>query len=111
VLHSPPANADYVFVPECWQLASSTLDASAKIYAGRVDAIHTEVYKVLSGLGRGASESQKPPGDVISIFTVRHHASAVYAIVVSVYMSHVGVLLKQLNLGSCKQCHMIAQRL
>ena len=35
------------------QVASSTLDASAKIYAGRVDAIHSETYKVLSGLGRG----------------------------------------------------------
>jgi len=45
-----------------WQLASSTLDASAKIYAGRVDAIHTEMYKVLSGLGRGASSSQQMPG-------------------------------------------------
>jgi len=47
---------------DCWQLASSTLDASAKIYAGRVDAIHTEMYRVLSGLGRGASGSQKSPG-------------------------------------------------
>jgi len=45
------------------QLASSTLDASAKIYAGRVDAIHSEMYKVLSGLGRGASNSQKPDGE------------------------------------------------
>jgi len=47
---------------DCRQLASSTLDASAKIYAGRVDAIHTEMYKVLSGLGRGAANSQKSPG-------------------------------------------------
>ena len=38
-----------------FQLASSTLDASAKIYAGRVDAIHSEMYKVLTGLGRGGS--------------------------------------------------------
>ena len=37
------------------KVASSTLDASAKIYAGRVDAIHTETYKVLSGLGRGSN--------------------------------------------------------
>jgi Condensin complex subunit 2 len=35
-----------------FQLASSTLDASAKIYAGRVDAIHSDAYKVLTGLGR-----------------------------------------------------------
>lgn len=37
---------------ENFQVASTTLDASAKIYAGRVDAIHAETYKVLSGLGR-----------------------------------------------------------
>lgn len=41
------------------QVASSTLDASAKIYAGRVDAIHAETYKVLTGLGRGTEKSNK----------------------------------------------------
>jgi len=49
------------------QLASSTLDASAKIYASRVDAIHTEMYKVLPGLGRGASNSQQPTGDRLAV--------------------------------------------
>ncbi|XP_060079237.1 condensin complex subunit 2-like [Ylistrum balloti] len=44
---------------ENFQVASTTLDASAKIYAGRVDAIHTETYKVLSGLGR-SSDKNKP---------------------------------------------------
>lgn len=39
-------------------MASSSLDASAKIYAGRVDAVHQETYKVLTGLGRSDS---KPP--------------------------------------------------
>ncbi|KAK3797698.1 hypothetical protein RRG08_054716 [Elysia crispata] len=38
---------------ESFQVASSTLDASVKIYAGRVDHIHTHTYKVLSGLGGG----------------------------------------------------------
>lgn len=50
------------YICDCWfvcQLASSTLDASAKIYAGRVDAIHSEMYKVLSGLGRGSNNQQK----------------------------------------------------
>lgn len=37
-------------------MASSTLDASAKIYAGRVDFIHSETYKVLSGLGTGTNK-------------------------------------------------------
>ncbi|XP_064398390.1 condensin complex subunit 2-like [Halichondria panicea] len=35
-----------------FQMASSTLDASAKIYAGRVDSIYTDAYKVLTGFGR-----------------------------------------------------------
>ena len=35
------------------QVASCTLDASAKIYAGRVDAIHAETYKIMGGLGHG----------------------------------------------------------
>jgi condensin complex subunit 2 len=39
-----------------FQVASSTLDASAKIYAGRVDAVHSETYKMLGSLGRGAEK-------------------------------------------------------
>ncbi|XP_078312150.1 condensin complex subunit 2-like [Crassostrea virginica] len=39
-----------------FQVASTTLDASAKIYAGRVDAIHAETYKVLTGLGRSGDK-------------------------------------------------------
>lgn len=39
------------------QVAAGTLDASAKIYAVRVDAVHADVYKVLGGLGK---ESQGP---------------------------------------------------
>ena len=35
-----------------FQVASCTLDASAKIYAGRVDSIHAQAYKMLGGLGR-----------------------------------------------------------
>ncbi|GFO14129.1 condensin complex subunit 2 [Plakobranchus ocellatus] len=49
---------------ESFQVASSTLDASVKIYAGRVDFIHTHTYKVLSGLGGGKvgndGESNEP---------------------------------------------------
>ena len=40
-------------------MASSSLDASAKIYAGRVDAVHQETYKVLTGLGRSDSKPSK----------------------------------------------------
>ncbi|VDK31638.1 unnamed protein product [Taenia asiatica] len=40
-------------------MASSSLDASAKIYAGRVDAVHQETYKVLTGLGRSDSKPTK----------------------------------------------------
>lgn len=47
---------------ELVQVASSTLDASAKIYAGRVDCIHSETYKVLSGLGTSSSKQQPSEG-------------------------------------------------
>ena len=33
-------------------MAGCTLDAGAKIYAGRVDAMYNDVYKMLGGLGR-----------------------------------------------------------
>lgn len=54
-------------------MASTTLDASAKIYAGRVDAIHSETYKVLSGLGRGQDKSkQTEDGIILTSFEFKH---------------------------------------
>uniref|UniRef100_A0A8C4WXY2 Condensin complex subunit 2 n=2 Tax=Eptatretus burgeri TaxID=7764 RepID=A0A8C4WXY2_EPTBU len=41
-----------------FQMAAGTLDASAKIYAVRVDAVHSEAYKMLGGLGREAVPTQ-----------------------------------------------------
>jgi condensin complex subunit 2 len=35
-----------------WQKASASLDASAKIYGFRVDSVHSETFKFLSGLNR-----------------------------------------------------------
>lgn len=32
-------------------MAAGTLDASTKIYAVRVDAVHADAYRVLGGLG------------------------------------------------------------
>ncbi|CDS41427.1 Condensin complex subunit 2 [Echinococcus multilocularis] len=46
-----------------FRMASSSLDASAKIYAGRVDAVHQETYKVLTGLGRSDSKTTKTGTD------------------------------------------------
>lgn len=40
------------------QVASCTLDASAKIYAGRVDSIHAQAYKMLGGLGRADNQGK-----------------------------------------------------
>ncbi|NXB52868.1 CND2 protein, partial [Leucopsar rothschildi] len=34
------------------QMAAGTLDASAKIYAVRVDSVHADAFKVLSHLGK-----------------------------------------------------------
>ncbi|KAK6185759.1 hypothetical protein SNE40_007921 [Patella caerulea] len=48
---------------ENFQVASTTLDASAKIYAGRVDFIHSETYKVLTDLGRGSDKDKNRNDD------------------------------------------------
>lgn len=42
----------------CLQVAAGTLDASTKIYAVRVDAVHADAYRVLGGLG-----AETKPGD------------------------------------------------
>ncbi|XP_010215657.1 PREDICTED: condensin complex subunit 2, partial [Tinamus guttatus] len=45
--------------PTNFKIAAGTLDASAKIYAVRVDTVHADVYKVLGGLGKDSA----PPKD------------------------------------------------
>ncbi|XP_030319797.1 condensin complex subunit 2 [Calypte anna] len=47
-----------------FKLAAGTLDASAKIYAMRVDAVHADAYKVLGGLGKDSAptKSMDSPG-------------------------------------------------
>ncbi|NXJ98025.1 CND2 protein, partial [Corythaixoides concolor] len=45
-----------------FKIAAGTLDASAKIYAVRVDAVHADTYKVLGGLGKDSA----PPKPVES---------------------------------------------
>jgi len=39
--------------------ASCTLEAGVKIYALRVDSVHSEAYKVLGGISRAGSEDQQ----------------------------------------------------
>ncbi|XP_064031644.1 condensin complex subunit 2 [Pogoniulus pusillus] len=41
-----------------FKVAAGTLDASAKIYSARVDAIHMDTYKILGALGRDVAPSQ-----------------------------------------------------
>ena len=56
-------------------LASCTLDAGVKIYAYRVDCIHSEAYKILSSLGRATVDNEEDNGKVLfwfSIFIVYH---------------------------------------
>lgn len=38
-------------IPCVLKVAAGTLDASTKIYAVRVDAVHADAYRVLGGLG------------------------------------------------------------
>ncbi|XP_048208271.1 condensin complex subunit 2 [Perognathus longimembris pacificus] len=46
--------------PTNFKVAAGALDASTKIYAVRVDAVHADVYRVLGGLGQDA-----PPPDEV----------------------------------------------
>ncbi|NXL51444.1 CND2 protein, partial [Podilymbus podiceps] len=41
-----------------FKIAAGTLDASAKIYAVRVDAVHADTYKVLGGLGKNLAPTK-----------------------------------------------------
>jgi hypothetical protein len=41
-----------------FQRASVTLDAGVKIYSYRVDSVHTELFKMLGGLGRAAGPTE-----------------------------------------------------
>ncbi|KFW67274.1 Condensin complex subunit 2, partial [Pygoscelis adeliae] len=41
------------------QVAAGTLDASAKIYAVRVDVVHADTYRVLGGLGKDLTPMKK----------------------------------------------------
>lgn len=44
--------------PTNFKVAAGTLDASTKIYAVRVDAVHADVYRVLGGLGKEAAPEE-----------------------------------------------------
>ncbi|PSN39905.1 Condensin complex subunit 2 [Blattella germanica] len=46
-----------------FQVASCTLDASTKIYAYRVDCVHTDVLKMAGGLAAGARKKNAEAGD------------------------------------------------
>ncbi|NXY54967.1 CND2 protein, partial [Callaeas wilsoni] len=42
------------------QVAAGTLDASAKIYAVRVDSVHADTYRVLGNLGKDPGPAKDP---------------------------------------------------
>uniref|UniRef100_A0A915JAX3 Condensin complex subunit 2 n=1 Tax=Romanomermis culicivorax TaxID=13658 RepID=A0A915JAX3_ROMCU len=48
-----------------FQTASSTIDASAKIYAYRVDSLYKETYKIYGGLGRSDKASPQEDGEAV----------------------------------------------
>lgn len=45
-----------------FQRASVTLDAGVKIYSYRVDSVHTELFKMLGGLGRASGPQDDAEG-------------------------------------------------
>ncbi|NWT78596.1 CND2 protein, partial [Lanius ludovicianus] len=42
------------------QVAAGTLDASAKIYAMRVDSLYADTYKILENLGKISAPAKHP---------------------------------------------------
>ncbi|XP_043837242.1 condensin complex subunit 2 isoform X1 [Dromiciops gliroides] len=58
-----------------FKVAAGTLDASTKIYAVRVDAVHADVYRVLGGLGKNAptegADSQEADGVTAAPGTIK----------------------------------------
>jgi condensin complex subunit 2 len=46
-----------------WQKASASLDASAKIYGYRVDCVHSDTFRFLSGLNRTDNKSDAVEDD------------------------------------------------
>ena len=58
-------------VIQIWQVAGCTLDAGAKIYAGRVDAIYNDVYKMLGGFGC-ANKQDKGKGVFCHVMLEKH---------------------------------------
>ncbi|NXN89346.1 CND2 protein, partial [Bombycilla garrulus] len=42
------------------QAAAGTLDASAKIYAMRVDSLHADTFRTLGNLGLGSAPARDP---------------------------------------------------
>uniref|UniRef100_A0A669DU18 Condensin complex subunit 2 n=1 Tax=Oreochromis niloticus TaxID=8128 RepID=A0A669DU18_ORENI len=46
-----------------FKVAAGTLDASTKIYAVRVDAVHADAYRVLGGLGAETKPGEEEDGD------------------------------------------------
>ncbi|NXI84754.1 CND2 protein, partial [Rhipidura dahli] len=42
------------------QVAAGTLDASAKIYAVRVDCVHADAYRVLGNLAKDSGPAKEP---------------------------------------------------
>ena len=51
-----------------FQAASCALDASAKIYAYRVDSVHSDTLKLAGGVGKTAEESKEDKNDVSFAF-------------------------------------------
>uniref|UniRef100_A0A8C3KRP7 Condensin complex subunit 2 n=1 Tax=Calidris pygmaea TaxID=425635 RepID=A0A8C3KRP7_9CHAR len=57
-----------------FKIAAGTLDASAKIYAVRVDAVHADAYKVLGGLAQKEVEDRSDLEPVKRVQTKKKHS-------------------------------------
>ena len=46
------------------QVVGCTIDAGAKIYAGRVDAVHSDILKMLGTMGNAETEAENNGGNI-----------------------------------------------
>lgn len=73
------------------KVAAGTLDASTKIYAVRVDAVHADAYRVLGGLG-----AETKPGDGESLVNAIYLLP--YVLLDKFHMNHTGARIQVFRL-------------
>ena len=54
------------------QVVGCTIDAGAKIYAGRVDAVHSDILKMLGTMGSTEAEGEHERGVILILISLSY---------------------------------------